>query len=59
MKIGVIGAGKWGSALAFALSENHDVYITSRTWRDLDNFVSLDEILKLEYLISYFAVEEF
>lgn len=51
MKIGVIGAGKWGSALAFALSENNEVYITSRTPRDLDNFVSLEEILKLEYLV--------
>jgi len=50
-KIGVIGAGKWGSALAFALSEKNEVYITSRTPRDLDNFVSLEEILKLEYLV--------
>lgn len=50
-KVGVIGAGKWGSALAFALSEKCEVYITSRTPRELKNFVSLDEILKLEYLI--------
>ena len=51
MKIGVIGAGKWGSALAYAMSEKNDVFITSRTPRELDNFVSLEEILKLEYLI--------
>ena len=51
MKIGVIGAGKWGSALAFALSEKNDVVITSRTPRDLPNFVSLEEILELEYLV--------
>ncbi len=51
MKIGVIGAGKWGSALAFALSEKSDVLITSRTPRDLPNFVSLEEILELEYLV--------
>ncbi|WP_373035992.1 NAD(P)H-dependent glycerol-3-phosphate dehydrogenase [Sulfurimonas sp.] len=50
-KIGVIGAGKWGSALAFALGQNNEVYITSRTPRDIENFVSLDEILKLEYLV--------
>ena len=50
-KIGVIGAGKWGSALAFALSEKNDVLITSRTPRDLPNFVSLEEILELEYLV--------
>ena len=51
MSIGVIGAGKWGSALAFALSEKNDVYITSRTPRELENFVSLEEILKCEYLV--------
>ena len=51
MSIGIIGAGKWGSALAFAFSEKNNVLITSRTPRDLDNFVSLDEILECEYLI--------
>lgn len=50
-KVGVIGAGKWGSALAFALSEKCEVYITSRTSRELKNFVSLDEILKLDYIV--------
>ena len=51
MKIGVIGAGKWGTALAFAFAEKNDVYISSRTPRDVENFISTDEILKLEYLI--------
>ena len=51
MSIGIIGAGKWGSALAFALSEKNDVLITSRTPRALVNFVSLEEILKCEYLV--------
>ncbi len=51
MKIGVIGAGKWGLALAFALSEKNDVVISSRTPRDLDNFVSMKEILACEYLV--------
>jgi len=51
MKVGVIGAGKWGSALAFALSEKNDVVITSRTPRNIPNFVSLEEILKCEYLV--------
>jgi len=51
MKIGVIGAGKWGSALAFAFSQKNEVLITSRTPRDIKNFVSLEEILKCEYLI--------
>ena len=51
MRIGVIGAGKWGSALAFALSEKNEVFITSRTPRDMKNFVSLEEILKCEYLV--------
>ncbi|WP_321777996.1 NAD(P)H-dependent glycerol-3-phosphate dehydrogenase [Sulfurimonas sp.] len=50
-KIGVIGAGKWGSALAFALSEKNEVLISSRTPRNLKNFVSMKEILKCEYLV--------
>ncbi len=51
MSIGVIGAGKWGSALAFALSEKNDVYLYSRKQRDIANFVSLEEILSCEYLV--------
>ncbi len=51
MSIGVIGAGKWGSALAFALSEKNSVFITSRTPRDLENFVSLEKVLKCEYIV--------
>ncbi|DAB28669.1 MAG: glycerol-3-phosphate dehydrogenase [Sulfurimonas sp. RIFOXYD12_FULL_33_39] len=51
IKVGVIGAGKWGSALAFALSEKCEVYINSRTPRDIKNFISLEEILKFEYLV--------
>ncbi len=51
MSIAVIGAGKWGSALAFAFSEKNDVVITSRTTRDVPNFVSLQEALKCEYLV--------
>ena len=51
MKVGVIGAGKWGEALAFALSEKNDVIITSRTPREWDNFKSLSEVLECEYLV--------
>ncbi len=51
MSIGVIGAGKWGLALAFALSEKNDVLISSRTPRDLKNFVTLEEVLECEYLV--------
>ncbi len=51
--IGVIGGGKWGQALQFALSKknNQQVFINSRRIRDLPNFVSLNEILNCEYLI--------
>ena len=51
MSIGVVGAGKWGSALAFALSEKNNVFLSSRTPRDLPNFISMNEILKCEYLV--------
>jgi glycerol-3-phosphate dehydrogenase (NAD(P)+) len=50
-KIGVIGAGKWGEALSFALSEKNEVIITSRTPREWPNFKSLDEVLACEYLV--------
>ena len=51
MSVGVIGAGKWGSALEFALAQKNTTYITSRTKRQKENFVSLEEILDLEYLV--------
>lgn len=50
-RVGVIGAGKWGEALAFALSEKNEVIITSRTQRDWENFRTLEEVLGCEYLI--------
>jgi len=50
-RIGVIGAGKWGAALAFALAQRNEVFITSRTPRELPNFIPLEEALKLPYLV--------
>jgi glycerol-3-phosphate dehydrogenase (NAD(P)+) len=50
-RIGVVGAGKWGEALAFAMSEKNGVIITSRTKRDWENFRPLDEVLSCKYLI--------
>ncbi len=47
----VIGAGKWGQALHFALSQKQKCLITSRTTKDIENFVSLDIALECEYLI--------
>ncbi len=51
MKIGVVGAGKWGEALMEALSVKGETLITSRTKRDLPNFVSLEEVLDCEYIL--------
>lgn len=50
-KIAIIGAGKWGQALHFALSQNQETYITSRTPRDIKNFTDLQTALNCEYLI--------
>ncbi|MBT3280055.1 MAG: NAD(P)H-dependent glycerol-3-phosphate dehydrogenase [Campylobacteraceae bacterium] len=47
----VIGAGKWGQALHYALSQNQKCLITSRTKKDIESFVSLDEALACEYLV--------
>ena len=51
MKIAIIGAGKWGQALYHAFSEDNDVVIHSRTVKEIENFVSLDEALSREYLV--------
>ncbi len=51
MKLAVIGAGKWGQALYHAYSQNNDVVIHSRTPKEIENFVSLDEALDREYLV--------
>ena len=51
MKIAIIGAGKWGQALYHAYSQDNDVVISSRNSKDIDNFVSMEEALKYEYLV--------
>jgi len=57
MKIGVVGAGKWGEALHFAISQNNDAYISSRTKRDITNFIPMQEILEFEYIIFAFSAQ--
>ena len=59
-KIGVIGAGKWGQALAYAFRQNPEntVYITSRTPRKIENFVSLEEVLALDYLVMAIPAQQ-
>jgi glycerol-3-phosphate dehydrogenase (NAD(P)+) len=47
----VIGAGKWGQALHYALSQKQQCLITSRTKKDIENFVSLHVALQCEYLV--------
>jgi len=51
MSIAVIGAGKWGQAIHFAISQSFTCKITSRTKKDIKNFVSLKEALECEYLV--------
>jgi len=58
ISIGVIGAGKWGQALHFALSQKQEVYITSRTPKDIKNYTDLETVLNCEYLIVAIPVQE-
>ncbi|MDO5046059.1 NAD(P)H-dependent glycerol-3-phosphate dehydrogenase [Campylobacter sp.] len=51
MKIAVFGAGKWGSALYHALCFKNQCVISSKTPREIPNFVSTDEALKAEILV--------
>ena len=56
--IAVIGAGKWGQALHFALSQKQKCLITSRTKRDIENFVDLDTALKCDFLVIAIPAQE-
>ena len=51
MKLAIVGAGKWGQALYHAYKQNNEVVITSRSSKNIENFVTLDEALSYEYLI--------
>ena len=50
-KIAVIGGGKWGTALHFALSQKNKTLITSRSKKEMENFVSLQEALDCDLLV--------
>jgi len=51
MKIAIIGAGKWGQALYHAYSQENEVVINSRSIKEIENFVTLDEALSHDYLV--------
>lgn len=50
-KLSIIGAGKWGLALHYALSQNNECFISSRTIRDIAKFISVEEALQSEFLV--------
>jgi glycerol-3-phosphate dehydrogenase (NAD(P)+) len=51
MNIAIIGAGKWGQALYHAFSQDNEVVIASRTYKDINNFVTMHEALQCKYLV--------
>ena len=51
MKIAIIGAGKWGQALYHAYAQENDVVISSRSPKDIENFVTIEEALQYRYLV--------
>ena len=51
MKIAIVGAGKWGQALYHAYSQHNEVVISSRSPKDIENFVSMKEALGYAYLV--------
>lgn len=55
MNIAIVGAGKWGSALFNAISENNSCVITSNTKRDMPNFVNIQDALKCDLIIFALA----
>jgi len=56
--ISVIGAGAWGSALYSAIKQkNSNAVITSRTKKNIEGFVSLEEALKYQYILISIAAQ--
>ncbi|QCT94977.1 NAD(P)H-dependent glycerol-3-phosphate dehydrogenase [Caminibacter mediatlanticus TB-2] len=53
--VSVIGAGAWGSAIFYAISQKIETVITSRRKRNIEKFVSLEKALKNEYIIIAIA----
>ena len=51
MSISVIGGGKWGQALHFAFSKNNTSLITSRSKKEISNFVDTKTALASKYLV--------
>lgn len=56
--IAVIGAGKWGQALHFALSQKQKCLISSRSKREIENFVDLETAMDCEYLVIAIPAQE-
>jgi len=57
-KISVYGAGKWGSAIHFAISQNHNVKLSSRRVREFDYFVSPSEAYDSKYLVVVISAQK-
>jgi len=56
--VGIIGGGKWGSALYMAIKQaGYYPKIWSRTHKDIDGFCELDEVLKCKNLIISIATQ--
>ncbi len=51
MKVGVIGGGKWGQALHFSFSHNHESVLYSRSPKEVQGFASLEEVLGCSLLV--------
>jgi len=58
MKIGIFGAGKWGQSIQFALRQkNGTVLISSRSPRELPDFVPMEEVLACDYLVVVISTQ--
>lgn len=55
--ISVIGAGKWGEALHLAFLVNNNSVISSRTTRDIVNFIKMQDVFNSEYIVIAIAVQ--
>ena len=57
-KISVYGAGKWGSALYYAISQNHSIRLSSHRLRNFTYFVPPKEAYNSKYLIIAISAQK-
>jgi glycerol-3-phosphate dehydrogenase (NAD(P)+) len=55
--VSVIGAGKWGTALHFAIKQQQECFISSHKEKKIEDFISLEKAFKSSYIIMAISAQ--